>query len=273
MVVCVASSPRSNPGTEAYAMTSPSPGRTTTTHRFSKTVPGVAVTESTRRTPTWTPRALLAKSTYTGAKPALAAATVTPTFPTSTTMLRPWLHKSGRTARSSVPVVAGALPSATARFGPVGGTLAAGNASDSPKATHNPPMLWTAPRRVESLSSVSCPSARRVGRHRLSSVVPPWEIRSAKPSRKRGAGRPRRRPATGAASRSGPGGLSYRCSCSTRSPSSFLSRHRTTSRCRGLSLSMPAIWSCPSLRLTWSPAADATRVLRRPPSGGTPEEV
>jgi hypothetical protein len=32
-------------------------------------------------------------------------------------------------------------------------------------------MLWTAPRRVESLSLLSCSSARRVGRHRLSSVM------------------------------------------------------------------------------------------------------
>jgi hypothetical protein len=32
-------------------------------------------------------------------------------------------------------------------------------------------MLWTAPRRVDSLSLVQCPSARRVGRHRLSSVM------------------------------------------------------------------------------------------------------
>ncbi len=32
-------------------------------------------------------------------------------------------------------------------------------------------MLWTAPRRVESLSWVQCSSARRVGRHKLSSVM------------------------------------------------------------------------------------------------------
>src|ERR1700677_189291 len=34
-------------------------------------------------------------------------------------------------------------------------------------------MEWTAPRRVESLSLVQFPSAHRVGRHRLSSVMPP----------------------------------------------------------------------------------------------------
>ena len=33
-------------------------------------------------------------------------------------------------------------------------------------------MLWTAPRRVESLSLVQYSSTRRVGRHRLSSVMP-----------------------------------------------------------------------------------------------------
>jgi hypothetical protein len=32
-------------------------------------------------------------------------------------------------------------------------------------------MLWTAPRRVESLSLIWCLLARRVGRHRLSSVM------------------------------------------------------------------------------------------------------
>ena len=32
-------------------------------------------------------------------------------------------------------------------------------------------LLWTAPRRVERLSLVQCPSARRVARHRASSVI------------------------------------------------------------------------------------------------------
>ena len=39
---------------------------------------------------------------------------------------------------------------------------------------HNQPMLWTAPRRVESSSLVLCPVARRVARQRLSSVIRLW---------------------------------------------------------------------------------------------------
>ena len=45
-------------------------------------------------------------------------------------------------------------------------------------------MLWTGPRRVDSLSSVSCFLARRVTRQRLSSVIPapsPDEIQVTNP--------------------------------------------------------------------------------------------
>jgi hypothetical protein len=42
-------------------------------------------------------------------------------------------------------------------------------------------MLWTAPRRVESWSLVQCPPARRVGRHRLSSVIRPSHLGMSTP--------------------------------------------------------------------------------------------
>ena len=44
-------------------------------------------------------------------------------------------------------------------------------------------MLWTAPRRVECLPLVQCPLARRVGRHRLSSVIGPRMTAIAKSGR------------------------------------------------------------------------------------------
>ncbi len=51
-------------------------------------------------------------------------------------------------ARSSALVVDGASPLVTAPSGPVGDTPAAANASGSPVATHNRPLLWIGPRRV-----------------------------------------------------------------------------------------------------------------------------